>query len=277
MIWWDDYMILLDEPNLKTRLSKLLSTSRIGKSIFLFNEMDSTQDYAMTLPNSESLHGTIVIAKIQNMGKGRIGRTWISPEGGLWMSIIFRPNFSVDNIIFLQFIGALAVVNAIHEITKIDCKLKWPNDVLINEKKVCGILVDVNLEKENKKIVMGIGLNANIDSSLINNFLNDGNIKVTTLREECGNDIDLLFLIKSILEKLEHYYDDLLSRGKTLEIIDSWKEKSDMFGKEIIVYDGDEKFMGHVIDIDQNGALVMKLTDGSVKNIIYYSDVSIQT
>jgi BirA family transcriptional regulator, biotin operon repressor / biotin---[acetyl-CoA-carboxylase] ligase len=276
MIWWDDYMILLDEPNFKTRLSKLLRSSSIGKSIFLFNELDSTQDYAMTLPKSESLHGTIVIAKKQNMGKGRIGRTWISPEGGLWMSIIFRPNFSVDNIIFLQFIGALAVANAIREITKIDCKLKWPNDVLINEKKVCGILVDVNLENENNKIVMGIGLNANIDSSLINNFLNDGNIKATTLKEECGNDIDLLFLIKSILEKLEHYY-DALSRGKTLEIIDSWKEKSDMFGKRAIVYDGNEKLIGHVIDIDQNGGLVMKLTDGSVKNIIYYSDVSIQT
>jgi BirA family transcriptional regulator, biotin operon repressor / biotin---[acetyl-CoA-carboxylase] ligase len=276
MIWWDDYMIPLDEPNFKTRLSKLLKTSRIGKSIFLFNELDSTQDYAMTLPNSESLHGTIVIAKKQNMGKGRIGRTWISPKGGIWMSIIFRPNFSVDNIIFLQFIGALAVANAIHEITKIDCKLKWPNDVLINEKKVCGILVDVNLENENKKVVMGMGLNANIDSSSINNFL-DGNVKATTLKEECGNDIDLLFLIKSILEKLEHYYDALLSRGKTLEIIDSWKEKSEMFGKKAIVYDGNEKLMGHVIDIDQNGALVMKLTDGSVKNIIYYSNVSIQS
>jgi BirA family transcriptional regulator, biotin operon repressor / biotin---[acetyl-CoA-carboxylase] ligase len=276
MIWWDDYMILLDEPNFKTRLSKLLRSSSIGKSIFLFNELDSTQDYAMTLPKSESLHGTIVIAKKQDMGKGRIGRTWISPEGGLWMSIIFRPNFSVDNIIFIQFIGALAVANAIREITKIDCKLKWPNDVLINEKKVCGILVDVNLENENNKIVMGIGLNANIDSSLINNFLNDGNIKATTLKEECGNDIDLLFLIKSILEKLEHYY-NALSRGKTLEIIDSWKEKSDMFGKRAIVYDGNEKLIGHVIDIDQNGGLVMKLTDGSVKNIIYYSDVSIQT
>jgi len=277
MIWWDDYMIPLDEPNLKTRLSKLLRTSRIGKSIFLFNELDSTQDYAMALPNSESLHGTIVIAKKQNIGKGRIGRTWISPEGGLWMSIIFRPDFSVDNIIFIQFIGALAVANAIQEITKIDCKLKWPNDVLINEKKVCGILVDVNVENENKKIVMGIGLNANIDSSSINNFLNNGNIKATTLKEECGNYIDLLFLIKSILEKLEHYYDTLLSRGKTLEIIDSWKERSDMFGKEAIVYDGNEKFMGQVIDIDPNGALVMKLTDGSVKKIIYYSNVSIQS
>lgn len=270
-------MIPLEGPNLKTRLSKLLRTSSIGKSIFLFNELDSTQDYAMGLPNSESLHGTIVIAKKQNIGKGRMGRTWISPEGGLWMSIIFRPNFSVDNIIFIQFIGALAVANAIREITKIDCKLKWPNDVLINEKKVCGILVDVNLENENKKIVMGIGLNANIDSSSINNFLNDANIKATTLKDECGNNFDLLFLIKSILEKLEHYYDALLSRGKTLEIIDSWKEKSDMFGKKAIVYDGNEKFMGHVIDIDQSGALVMKLTDDSVKNIIYYSNVSIQS
>jgi BirA family transcriptional regulator, biotin operon repressor / biotin---[acetyl-CoA-carboxylase] ligase len=277
MIWWDDYMILLDEPNFKTRLSKLLRTSRIGKSIFLFNELDSTQDYAMTLPNSESLHGTIVIAKKQNMGKGRIGRTWISPQGGIWISIIFRPDFNVENIIFIQFIGALAVVNAIHEITTIDCKLKWPNDVLINEKKVCGILVDINLENENKKIVMGIGLNANIDSSSINNFLNDGNIKATTLKEEFGNDIDLIFLIKLILEKLEHYYDNLLSRGKTLEIIESWKEKSDMFGKKVIVYDGNEKFMGQAIDIDQNGALVMKLSDGSAKKIIYYNNISFQS
>ena len=270
-------MIPLDEPNFKTRLSKLLRTNRIGKSVFLFNELDSTQDFAMALPNSESLHGTIVIAKKQNMGKGRIGRTWISPQGGIWISIIFRPDFNVENIIFIQFIGALAVVNAIHEITTIDCKLKWPNDVLINEKKVCGILVDINLENENKKIVMGIGLNANIDSSSINNFLNDGNIKATTLKEEFGNDIDLICLIKLILEKLEHYYDNLLSRGKTLEIIESWKEKSDMFGKKAIVYDGNEKFMGQAIDIDQNGALVMKLSDGSAKKIIYYNNVSFQS
>ncbi len=258
----------------KSRLSKLMRTKRLGKSIYVFDQLDSTQDYANSLPYNESLHGTIVIAKKQNLGKGRIGRTWISPEGGLWMSIIFMPEFSVDNIIFTQFIGALAVADAIHENTKINCRLKWPNDVLVNEKKLCGILVDVDIENENKKIVMGIGLNANIESSSINNFLAHNNLKATTIKEEYGNDINLIFLIKSILEKLEYYYDNFLSSGKTLEIIDRWKEKSDIFGKKTIVYDGTQKVIGEVIDIDPNGALLMKLGDTSIKKIIYYRNVS---
>lgn len=106
-------MTNLSETNFKIRLSKLLHTRKLGKSIQVFNELDSTQNYANTLPNNESVHGTIVIARKQNKGKGRIGRTWISPEGGLWMSVILIPCFSPDNIIFTQFIGALAVADAL--------------------------------------------------------------------------------------------------------------------------------------------------------------------
>jgi BirA family transcriptional regulator, biotin operon repressor / biotin---[acetyl-CoA-carboxylase] ligase len=263
-----------NDPIFKTRLSKLMRTKGFGKSIYVFDELDSTQDYADSLPYNKSLHGTIVIAGKQNLGKGRIGRNWISPEGGLWMSIIFMPDFNVDNIIFTQFIGALAVADAIHENTKIKCRLKWPNDVLINEKKVCGILVDVDIENENKKIVMGIGLNANIESSSINNFLPNDNSKAASLKEEYGKDVDLILLIKSILERMEYYYDNFLSSGKTLEIIDRWKEKSDIFGKKAIVYDGTQKVMGEVIDIDQNGALLMKTSDTLIKKINYYSNVS---
>ncbi len=269
-------MILLDDSDFKTKLSNSLETNRIGKSIMLFKELDSTQEYALSLPISKSIHGTIVMAIKQIMGKGRIGRTWISPEGGLWMSIIFRPDFDVDNIIFIQFIGALAVVNALKEITKIDCKLKWPNDVLINEKKVCGILVDVNLENEIKNIVMGIGLNANIDSSSINNLLIGSSTKATTLRQEVGTDIDLVYLIKSILEKIEYYYDNLLAKNKTSEIIHRWKEKSNMFGKKVVVYYGNERIMGEVTDIDQSGALLIRLNDRSIKKIFYYSNVTFQ-
>lgn len=263
------------ESIFKTKLAKLLRTNRFGKSIYVFNELDSTQDYANTLPITESVHGTIVIARKQNVGKGRIGRSWISPEGGLWMSIVIRPDFSVDNIIFTQFIAALAVADAIQQATNIRSRLKWPNDVLINEKKVCGILVDVNLESKGKKIVVGLGLNANIESSSINNYLTDDNLKATTLKEEYGNDIDLIILIKSILERMEYYYDNFLSRGNTLEIVDRWKERSDMFGKKAIVYDGNQQVMGEIIDLDQNGALLMKLSDTSIRKIIYYDNVSL--
>ena len=264
-----------NETIFKTRLSKLLRTKKLGKSIYVFNELDSTQDYANSLPNNESLHGTIVIARKQNMGKGRIGRTWISPEGGVWMSIIIIPDFSIADIIFTQFIGSLAVADAVFESTKINCKLMWPNDILINEKKVCGILTDVNAENEIKKIVIGIGLNANIESSSINNYLKDDNLKATTLREEYGNDIEIIILIKSILERMEYYFDNFLSCGNTLEIVDRWKEKSDMLGKKAIVYDGNQQVKGEIIDVDQNGALLMKLSDTSIRKIIYYDNVSL--
>ncbi len=263
-----------NESDFKTELENLLKTNRLGKSIHAFDEQDSTQDYANSLPNIESVHGTIVIARKQKRGKGRMGRTWISPEGGLWMSIIFRPKFSVNNIIFTQFMGALAIAEAIMEITNIRCALKWPNDVMINEKKVCGILVDVNLESKDKVIVMGVGLNANIETSSVNDNLTDNSIKATSLKKEYGNDIDLVHLTKAIIDRIEYYYYELLSTGKTLEIMDLWKKNSDIIGKKGIVYDGNEKVVGKVIDIDNDGSLLMKLEDSSIKRVTFYTNVS---
>lgn len=267
-------MTRANASDFKTELQRLLRTNKLGKSIHMFDELDSTQDFANALPIIESVHGTIVIAKRQKMGKGRIGRSWISPEGGLWMSIIFRPEFNVNSIVFTQFIGALAISKAIMEITKIRCSLKWPNDVLINEKKVCGILVDVNIQNKNKVIVMGIGLNANIDPYFVNNNLDDDSIKATSLNNEYGSDIDLLHLTKAIIDRLEYYYYDLLNTGKSLEIIELWKKNSDIIGKTAIVYDGNEKVVGQVIDIDKEGSLLMKLFDSSVKRVTYYSNVT---
>lgn len=263
-----------NESDLKTELGILLKANRLGKSIHIFDELDSTQDYANKLPNIKAVHGTMVIASRQKMGKGRIGRSWISPKGGLWMSILFRPEFSVNSIIFTQFMGAVSVAEAIMAVTKIRCTLKWPNDILINEKKVCGILVDVNIQGNNKVIVLGIGLNANIAVSLVNDNLTDNSIDATSLSKEYGNEIDLARLIKAIVDRIEYYYYELLSTGKTLEIIDLWKENSNVVGKKAIVYDGNETVAGHVIDIDKDGSLLMKLDDASIKRVTYYDNVT---
>jgi len=267
-------LTIANESDFKTKLDTLLKTNRLGKIVHFFDELDSTQDYANALPIKESVHGTIIIAKSQKMGIGRIGRSWVSPKGGLWMSIIFRPEFNVNNVIFTQFMGAVAIAEAIMEVTKIRCTLKWPNDVLIGGKKVCGILVDVNLQGNNKVIVMGIGLNANIAASLINENLTDNSIMATSLSKEFENEVDLVYLTKAIIDRLEYYYYDLLSTGKTLEIIDLWKKNSDTVGKEAVVYDGNETVAGQVIDIEKDGSLLMKLSDGSIRSATYYSNVN---
>jgi BirA family biotin operon repressor/biotin-[acetyl-CoA-carboxylase] ligase len=160
------------------------------------------------------------------------------------------------------------------EITNIRCTLKWPNDVLINEKKVCGILVDVHLKSKDKVIVMGVGLNANIETSSVNDNLTDNSIKATSLKKEYGNDIDLVHLTKTIIDRIEYYYYNLLSTGKTLEIIDLWKKNSDIIGKRGIVYDRNDKVVGKVIDIDKDGSLLMKLDDSSIKRVTFYTSVS---
>jgi len=190
------------------------------------------------------------------------------------MSIIFRPEFDVNTIIFAQFIGAVAIAEAIMEVTKIRCTLKWPNDVLICKKKVCGILVDVNLQGNNKVIVMGIGLNANIAVSLVNDDLTENSIEATSLSKEYGNEVDLVCLTKAIIDRLEYYYYELLCTGKTLEIIDLWKKNSDIIGKKAKVYDGKETVVGQVIDIENDGSLLMKLDDGSFKRMTYFSEVT---
>jgi BirA family transcriptional regulator, biotin operon repressor / biotin---[acetyl-CoA-carboxylase] ligase len=261
------------ESVFKARITKLLSASKLVKSIYYFENLDSTQDYANSLPHDNSLHGTLIIAKSQKMGKGRIGRSWISPHGGIWMSIVLVPDFSIDNLLFTQFIGALAVAEAINETTEINCRVKWPNDVLINGKKVCGILVDVNLESQKKTIILGIGLNANVESSLINKSIN-GDVKATSIKEEYGNEIDLVTITDLIINKIEYYYYNLLRTGKSMEILDRWKQQSDMFGRRAVVYDGTQKFSGEVVDLDNSGSLIMRLDDSSIKKIIYFNNVS---
>ena len=121
---------------------------------------------------------------------------------------------------------------------------------------------------------MGIGLNTNIEPSLVNNKLTQDFINATSLNKECGHEIDLVQLTKSIIDRIEYYYYDLLTTGKLMEIINLWKKNSDIIGKRATIYDGNEKFVGQVIDIDKDGALLMKLGDSSVKRVTYYSNVT---
>jgi BirA family biotin operon repressor/biotin-[acetyl-CoA-carboxylase] ligase len=260
------------EVDLAKQLRESLKAKELGLHIHFFDKIESTQDYALSMAqnDSHSMHGSVIIADEQSCGRGRMGKKWVSPTGGLWMSIILQPRFALRKISLIQFIGALAVGDSILEMTGIVCTHKWPNDILIQGKKVCGILVDVSFEGDKgRTVVMGIGLNANFSTQeLCNSATLVGCSDVTTLRDELEYDIELTDITRLIIEKLEHYY-LLLEEGKTREVIESWKRGSEIFGRRVTVKDGNEVLNGRALDLDDCGALLITLADGSVKKILF--------
>ncbi len=259
------------EFDVAKELRESLKVKEFGLHTY-FDKIESTQDYALSMiqNGSLSMHGTVVIAGEQSSGKGRMGRKWLSPLGGLWMSIILQPRLASSKISLIQFIGALAVGDSILEMTGIACTHKWPNDILIQGKKVCGILVDALIEgDEAKNIVLGIGLNANFSTR---ELCNSGTLEecsdVTTLRDELECDIELTEITRLIIEKLEHYC-LLLEEGKTREVLESWKRGSELFGRGVTVKDGNDVIYGQALDLDDSGALLIALPDGSIKKILF--------
>jgi len=260
------------EVDLAKQMQGSLKVKELGLHTHFFDKIESTQDRALSIAqnDSHSKHGTVIIAEEQSAGRGRKGKKWISPRGGLWMSIILQPKFGSRKISLLQFIGALAVGDSILEMTGIICTHKWPNDILIQGKKVCGILVDVNFEGDKGgTVVVGIGLNANFSTQeLFNSGTLEGCFDVTTLRDILKHDIELNDMTRLIIEKLEYYY-LLLEDGKTGEIIESWKRGSEIFGQKVTVKDGDNILYGRALGLDDFGALLITLVDGSVKKVLF--------
>jgi len=258
------------EIDFAKQLRGSLKVKELGLHIHFFDKIESTQDCALSMAQNDSPSGTVIIAEKQSAGRGRMGKKWISPKGGLWMSIILQPRFTSRKISLIQFIGALAVGDSILEMTGIVCTHKWPNDILIRGKKVCGILVDANFEGDKGgTVVVGIGLNANFSTQeLFNSATLEGCSDVTTLRDEIKHDIALNDITKLIIEKLEHYY-LLLEDGKTGEIIESWKRGSEIFGQKVTIKDGDNILYGRALGLDDFGALLITLVDGSVKKVLF--------
>ncbi|NJE26094.1 biotin--[acetyl-CoA-carboxylase] ligase [Thermococcus sp. MV5] len=243
-----------------------LNTQLIGKKIIYFKKIDSTNEYAKRIAAHEE-EGTIIVADVQETGYGRKFRTWASPQGGLWMSTILKPNTTPEHIIKLVFLGALAVVETLERLG-IEGKIKWPNDVLVNEKKICGILVEGSFsEKDVYYIVLGIGMNVNnpLPQELVNSS--------TSLREVLGVKIPIIEVFKILVERLEHWYREFLAAKDTL-ILQKWRENA-ILRREVKIITEDKTLSGKALDIDEFGALILELEDGRKKRILY-GDVSLR-
>lgn len=243
-------------------LAKALRTSFV-KNIVYREAADSTQNLAMSIAGKPDSHGTVVIAEQQKSGRGRMKRKWLSPKGGLWLSVVLKPSIPTAQVTLLPFVAALAVCDAIREGTKLDAGLKWPNDVMISGKKVAGILLDISAEAEQVNYaVIGIGLNANVDSSAIASRL-DAGIMITSIKDELGHETSRLALAHLLLEKLEHYYLELERQGPP-GILQKWKQRSEMLGKQVSVTQGGKTVQGIAAGLNDDGSLLLKAGDKEI-------------
>jgi BirA family biotin operon repressor/biotin-[acetyl-CoA-carboxylase] ligase len=253
------------ENPLPEEIKEGLKTNILGKEIAYYRQVSSTQATAKILAAQGATEGTVVIAESQLNGRGRIGRAWVSPPGGIYLSIILRPNIKPSEALRFPLITGVGVVQAIEKVTKIKPRLKWPNDILLQGKKVGGILTELSAEVDRLNyIVIGIGINANNPKSLFPEELQG---IATSLTEECGEQISRVKLVQAILVELEALYEDLKISGFQ-PIREKWKGLSDIIGSRVRISSGGEEVEGEAIDIDQDGALILRKADDSQERFI---------
>ncbi len=251
---------------LPAEIENALATKYVGRELYCFNEIGSTNDMAARLTEKEVPEGTVVTAEKQTAGKGRLGRTWASPErSGLWFSVILRPKISPYHSPKLTFIAGLSVLDAIKKVTGEDAELKWPNDVMLRGKKLCGILTEMKAEMDIVNyLIIGIGINVNLSK---NDLPESVRGRATSLKMELRKDVPRVKLLAEALKSLEEYYELFKQEGPE-PIIKKWKRKCATLGRKVKIQSGGELIEGIAEDIDGDCALLVRLADGTVKKAV---------
>ena len=236
-------------------LKERLTGKLFGHNFYFYSEITSTNDKAFSLGIADAPEGTAVIADSQSRGKGRFQRSWYSPPGvNIYTSVILRPEIEPSKASQIPIMAGVAVAQVLENICPGKIKLKWPNDVLLNEKKVCGILSQAKIiEKEIDFIVLGIGINVNIGYNQFSEGLRDSS---SSLVMETGKEISRQELIISIYENLEKWYKQLLRKGFG-EIKQSWLELAPMIGQTVNIKFRDETIEGKATGLDEDGSLIL--------------------
>jgi BirA family transcriptional regulator, biotin operon repressor / biotin---[acetyl-CoA-carboxylase] ligase len=234
-----------------------LTTKFIGQNIFYYDCVTSTNEIAKQIALNKCVEGSVVISQEQTEGKGRLNRIWKTPKGTLALSIILYPK--IDHLPLLIMIASLAVVRSIKILTGLTAEIKWPNDVLIKGKKVCGILIENKLKGDKVEYsIIGIGLNVNLKSSTISDFA----YPTTSLSDEINDEISLLQVIRHLLSEFE-----LLYQSKDT-VFGEWHRNLVTLGKSIRVTSGNSVYEGVAESVDISGNLILKQIDGSTIKIV---------
>ncbi|WP_460000509.1 biotin--[acetyl-CoA-carboxylase] ligase [Paradesulfitobacterium aromaticivorans] len=231
-----------------------LKTERLGRELYLYEEISSTNEKAKELARQGAAHGAVVIGRRQTAGHGRMQRLWESPPGGLWMSVVLRPNLSLADASKLTLVTSVAVVGALREMGELKPGIKWPNDVIFEGKKLAGILAEVVGEWTTiQTMVLGIGVNANLERKDLSPELSAG-----SLQELLGCPLDLNKLAAGILEKLEEGL-NIFERDGFAPLRELWLERALGIGRECAIEKGGQVYRGIMRGIAADGELVVEV------------------
>jgi len=250
---------LISEPDLLIceEVAPYLNTKFIGRNYIHKESLSSTNDLAKELAYKVP-DGTVIVAEEQTKGRGRMGRSWFSEKSScILTSLILKPQIRPEKTVALTQVAALAVVKAIEEVCSVKTKIKWPNDIILNSKKVCGILTEMSSEIDVVNyIVIGIGINVNCTK-----FPDDLKEKATSLQLELGKPVDRKKLLASLLNNLEIYYKKYEEKGFE-SLIPLILENSITIGKEVRAIYADREIKGQAITIDKEGKLIIRTEKG---------------
>ena len=240
-----------------------LKTNIIGRSIQYFKEIESTNIIARQIANSVE-EGTVVIAESQTGGRGRMGRKWISPEGGIWLSVILKPRIQPLYASRITLLAGVSVARTIRGYG-LPAKIKWPNDVLIKGKKVCGILTEIQAEMDLiDYCIVGIGIDANVD---IESFPEEIRETSTSLKKELGSEINRVEFVQRLLGELEALYLMFQKEGFS-SILEEWRNMSATIGEWVKITTQARTIYGEAIGVDSEGALILETGEGKLEKIV---------
>ncbi|MFC1991251.1 biotin--[acetyl-CoA-carboxylase] ligase [Chloroflexota bacterium] len=241
-------------------ITRDLGTGLIGQKVLYYPSLTSTMEIARQQARQGAVEGTVIITDEQTAGRGRLKRAWLSPRGNIALTVIIRPDLS--HLPSLIMLASLAVVHSIVSVTGLKAQIKWPNDVLINGKKVCGILIESDVQRSGVKYaIVGIGIDANIRLA---DFPEIQPI-ATSLSDELGREVSRLEIIRRLLVEMEGLYQALSDGGSLYQ---EWRDSLVTLGKKVRVTEGDTAYEGIAESVARDGSLLLRRPDGTLSRII---------
>jgi BirA family biotin operon repressor/biotin-[acetyl-CoA-carboxylase] ligase len=238
----------------------------VGREIHVFHETTSTNDVAARLGRGGAAEGAVIFAESQSKGRGRMGRSWVSPAGkGLWFTVLLRPDIPPQGATQLTVAAATALSRAITMQTGVVTEIKWPNDILIRGKKAAGILTEMRAELDHvQEVLLGIGMNVNLEAE---DFPGELRRTATSLRIQTGRKINRADLAVAVMRELDRDY-QLVTEGHFERVAEQWQERCGTLGRQVVIRRAGHVIRGRAESLDDDGALLVRGAHGHLERII---------